>query len=592
MKILKIALISVFILLVILIAAIFVFIQTFDINRFKPKIVEQASAALNHSVGFEKAQLGFNFKQGVNLKIYNFYISEKIPFGNGDFLSVKEISLGVDILGYILQRKIVVPSVVIDTLRVNVIRQNNGNLNVNTFVAPSENLAAGQNDDSKQPPANIPVFLISTLEIINSNVNYLDQLFTPEVKLDVKDLKVTLSKISLNESFPFTLEACALSDKKNIQVAGKLQYDLTTGKVTVSELKSKTDLANLILAKVLESLPMLKNDNFPTKLQGKLEFDVNKLIAGAKGLESLDSKLYISEGAVEMKSLAVPATDLNVDAQITEKNITFDKLAVSLKDGKVLCSGVIEDYIVKQAMDLKIDAKDLKIQELLNQEKFSVKVDGLVSTQMKLKAEGLTQEAFLKTLVAEGNVKMSQGKLKDINILKSVFDQMTIVSGLSEKLEKNLAQNYKDKLTQKDTNLLDIDLPVKIGEQKIFISDTLIGAQEFNFKGNAQAGFDGTYGLEGAFMVPVDLSTSMVAAVSELEYLLNQDKQIYVPLKVAGSASGVTFSVDMEYMGKQIVVNQGKKQLTDVIDKALGQSGDGNSSTKELVGSILDSVFK
>lgn len=81
MKILKIILISVFGLVLILILAAVVFVKTFDINRYKPQIIEQASRALRRPVDFQKAELGISWTQGISLKVSRLAILKTLCSG-------------------------------------------------------------------------------------------------------------------------------------------------------------------------------------------------------------------------------------------------------------------------------------------------------------------------------------------------------------------------------------------------------------------------------------------------------------------------------------------------------------------------------
>jgi hypothetical protein len=111
----------------------------------------------------------------------------------------------------------------------------------------------------------------------------------------------------------------------------------------------------------------------------------------------------------------------------------------------------------------------------------------------------------------------------------------------------------------------------------------------------------------------------MVSAVDQLQYLLNDEKQIYIPLKISGKAGAPKFNVDAEYLAKKLLENQAKQQIFKAIDRALGGSKeqpasqgqnatqstsatapegstqDGSSkksSTEETIGSILGTIFK
>jgi hypothetical protein len=65
----------------------------------------------------------------------------------------------------------------------------------------------------------------------------------------------------------------------------------------------------------------------------------------------------------------------------------------------------------------------------------------------------------------------------------------------------------------------------------------------------------------------------MAGRVPQLQYLLNEQKQIYLPLKISGKGGTPDFKVDTDYIAKRLLVEQGSKQLFKALDKAFGSSG-------------------
>ncbi len=97
----------------------------------------------------------------------------------------------------------------------------------------------------------------------------------------------------------------------------------------------------------------------------------------------------------------------------------------------------------------------------------------------------------------------------------------------------------------------------------------------------------------------------MVSGVSELQYLLNAEKQIYIPLKISGKAGEMKFKVDAQYIAQKIVANQATQQLFKAIDQAFGKKepdstgqnpapsdSSNQSSTEDAVKNILGNIFK
>ncbi|MBU4346897.1 MAG: AsmA-like C-terminal region-containing protein, partial [Candidatus Omnitrophica bacterium] len=513
----------------------------------------------------------------------------------------KGISLGVDVLGYIFHKKVSISGILIDSPNVQLIRQKDGTLNVQSLAKPT---APGAGKAAA--PLAIPALLISSLKAERGALAYIDRSFAPALSLDISDLSFSVSKISLTDSFPFVLEGAVLSAKKNIWLEGKAQVDLKANTVTISELKGATDLSDILLEKIPVSFPMAKDAPLPTSLKGKLGVVVNKLTVGPQGLLALRADALLANGGLEFKELASPVKDIGMNVKITENKISFDKVSAAIGWGLIKGSAAIDDYLSRQDFSISAEAHNLKIEELINQDKSQVKAEGLASGKIRLKGAGFNPQALASTLSGDAEISITQAKLKNINVLRTMLDKISVIPGLAQKVADGLPERYKQKLAEKDTFLSDIKLPLTIENSRLIIQETTLGADEFLFKGRGQAGFEGAYALEGSFLIPQELSAAMVAQVSQLQYLLNDDKQIYIPLKISGRALAFKFIVDAEYLTRKLLVDQAKQQLFKVIDKAIGTkkadtagedttgdtTGQDAPSTEEIIGSILDKIFK
>ncbi len=610
MKIIKILLISIVVLILVLIVAIAIFIKTFDINRFKPQIISQARSALNREVDFERASLGISLNQGISLKISNLVIGESSAFGKGDFLTVKSISLGFDVLGYLLQKKISIPSILINSPHVTIIRQKDGTLNVLTMVKSSEvgNESVKPTVAPASTPTALPTVLISSLKVNNGSLIYLDRSLEPALALEVSDLNLLVSAFSLTRPFSFVAEGAVLSNQKNIRLEGSAGINLNTNEFTIFDFKATSDLSRIILEKIPASLPMTKGAILPVGLKGKASVLIKKIIVGQKGPVDLAADFSLTDAALKFREIDSPISDIRMNVKITKTKILLDKASATIGQGVIKGSGAIEDYLARQDFSMTADAENLKIQDLIAQDKSPVKAEGVASGWITLKGQGFSPQALSSALSGEGKISISKAKLKDINILRAVLDKISIIPGLAEKFEANLPERYQQKLTQKDTVFADIELPITAENGRLIIKDTVVAADEFLFKGRSEVGFDSAFSMEGSFLIPQELSSSMVATVPELQYLLNQEQQIFIPLKVSGKSGQMQFMVDAEYIAKRLLVNQAKTQLWKVLDKVIGgkktnaesstgqnipqSPSDKKSATEELVDSVLDAVFK
>ncbi len=609
MKIIKIVIFSFLGLIVLLAVSAVILIKTFDVNRYKPQILAEAGKALGRKVDYQKAFLGVSLFQGVSLKISGLSIAEDHAFGKDDFFFVREISAGVDVLGYLLQKKVSISGIVIDSFRVNIIRDKEGSINAQTLAKPVQ---AGKELVKASPAVAsiaIPAVMISEIKVLNGQAIYIDRSFDPAIRFEVKQINVGLSKVSLTRDFPFTVSASVLSDKKNINVQGKVQIDLKSNQATISGLKGTLELANILLENIPKVFPQAKGAVLPKSLAGSLNFEMGQLTAGPNGLGALTAKAVLTDGSLKFQELANPIQNIAAKVNITENKISLDQASFNIGQGLITVTAALDDYLAKQDYSAQAEIKDLRLQDLLLQERSPVKAEGVAAAKLKIKGSGFSPEALKNTLSGNADIAVVKAKLKDLNVLRTVLDKISILPGLAQRIEAGLPDKYKQKLAGKDTVLSDIKLPLVIENGRLVISDLSLGGEEFLFKGSGQSGFSGDYSLEGALFIPQDLSASMVIQVPELGYLQDENKLIFIPLKVSGNAKETKFKVDGQYIAQKMIQNQARQQIFKALEKAGGSQSSGagaedqqnavsgrepgsKAQTEEVVGSILRGIFK
>jgi hypothetical protein len=610
MRILKKIFFFLFVLLVLAVFGAYIFVKTFDLNKVKPQIIAEAGKILGRQVNFDKMSLTVSLSRGVSVLVDNLSIAEDPAFGKADFLNAKSIAAKIDVLGYILQKTVSISSILIDSPRLSIIRNKDGSFNVQTIARP-----ASPGKDTTAPahassPALLPAIIISSLQGHSGNIVYMDRTFDPAVRLEIADISFDLSKVSLTEAFPFLIEAAVLSAAKNLKVKGNLRFDLKTNEVTVTDLQALSELSGIPLEKVLVSFPMVKAGALPSQLGGVLGITLRQVTASPGGAVFFPADVSWSDGSMKFKDIPASFTGLSLLGVINEKKVIVTKFDCAVGEGRINGSGEINDYLTFQDFSVEAQLKGLKAEDLVPSDKTPVKVEGVIAGKLKCKGKGFSPEALKEALSGSVDLTVSNGKLKDINVLRAVLDKISIIPGLAQKVEAGLPGSYRKILTQEDTVLSDMYLSMNIANGRLTLKDALLGANEFQYKGNGDIGFDGTYSLDGSFLIPEELSARMVDSVSELEYLLNEDKQIYLPLKVSGKIGELKLKVNIEYISKKIVTDQAKQQILKAVDKYLGPKGDApreagqaapetaqsseseKTSTKEAIGSLLEKLLK
>lgn len=569
MKILKIFLVVMAILVPTLIIAAVIFVSTFDINRYKIQIANRVSAALGRKVVFKSAKLNISLKQGLSLKITNLGVADDPAFGKEDFLVVKEASFAIDVLGLVFGKKVSVSGILIDSPRITLIRGKDGNFNIGSLAeAGKKERVTGK--AAAVSSSVLPALLISSLTIDRGTVFYIDQMTTPALSMEISQISLEANKISLSAAFPFVAEAAVLGDEKNIRLEAKVKIDLKKNAVAVSGLKATVELERIIPEKIPVYFPVAKGISLPTSLKGQAQFLFKDFTVSGKGLSDFSAEVSVENGYLQFKELASPIQDLAISAKITQKDVFLDRLSANLGQGHIEGSSMLEDYLFTQKYNLQAGVKNLSPEGIFIQNNSGVKLEGVISSQIGVSGSGFAPEAIKTNLSGQAQVIVVRPRLRNINVLRTVLDKITVIPGLSETIKASLPELFRQKLTQKDTILSDINLPVSITNGRLLLKDITLKADECVFQGWGEAELDGGFFLEGAFMIPQQLSQAMIAVVNQLTYLLDANNQIYVPLRVSGNASRLELKVDPAYIANKLLVGQGKKQLLKVLDKALG----------------------
>ncbi|MCU0651046.1 MAG: AsmA family protein [Candidatus Omnitrophica bacterium] len=623
LKIISMWILGLFIVSVMLLVA---FVKFYDFNKHKPAIIQQANSALGRDINFEKISLDISFAQGLSLKISDLRIAEDPVFGNEDFMSVKNISLGISPMSYILFRKINILKVLIDSPRVKIIRLKDGRINAAGLGSRSGQAGAGSEQSapgsspagdqrnaghaaagSASPAFALPDIAVSYLRIDSAKVTYVDRSFDPAFSLDIPELYVSLSNISMTDPFPFIVEASFISDSRNIKLEGRAQFNAATGEITISGLKAGTDLSDIKIAKIPETLPQAKGAVLPEILEGIIDARFDTLTAGPNGLSALKASVSAAKGIAQFKELVAPIKNIAIAATLTQSDIILDNAYFTIGTGMVRSSGVVNGYQAKQTYSVSADIDNIKIQSLVVQDKAPVKAEGTVSGTVKLNGEGLTPEGLKSDISGTADIAIAKPKLKDLNVLREVLNKISVLPGLSQSIEMSLPEKYRQKLELKDTSFEDIKLPVGISNGRIVLADTKIASEDFVFQGGAVADMGGAYSIEGAVLLSNELSAATAGSVPQMKYLLNESDQIYIPVKVSGSAGQVKIDVDAAYIGRKLLENQAKQQIFKAVDKFLGakeepaQSGDqtgqqetesDQSPVKDTISNIIGNIFK
>lgn len=619
-KAVKLILVSLLIVIVIFSAGISIFLTTFDFNRLKPQIVSAGEKAIARKIDFTKIDLKLSLRNGAQIRLTDIIAGEHPDFGKGNFLEAKEVYLGVSIKDLLFKRQIRVLDVECKSPHLSIVRLKDGRINVQAFAQTgqvkdkgAQATAQRSSSDSVQPSAvALPAIFINKINIDNGHLEYIDYSFGPKLALIFEKVMLKADNFSLTSSFPITLQASFASSSQNIFAQGKGQVNMQRLSFLLKDVKATADLSALSMDTLRRYIPQLEGIPLPEIKSGALLIFLDLFEAGPQGLMALKGQGTLNKGSLKMKELAVPIEPIEANFSMSESNIEFNKADFSLGKGKAVLSGSLNDYMFKQDYFVKAAFNSIDLGECIDQSAYPIKAKGLISGNFELKGEGFDPDAALSKLSANGSAEIKEGQLTNINILKMAIDKLTFIPNLSAALEAGLPENLKNSLRKKDTAITSLKIKIEVSDGKVAMQPINIESDSFNFQGSGKVGFDQAYFLNGSLTVPQELSAKMIAAVPQMEYLADQNKQIRFPLKVSGKGASVSFMPDVKQIGTSAIQQKGRQELEKVLDKILGKespteagaqtdsispaeaqtSSDKASGKKQIIDAVVGTIFK
>ena len=621
MKILKIFLISFFICVVFVFVGALVFIKTFDVNKYKPQIIKQAQKALRRNVSMGHISLDLSLDKGISLNVKDFTVADDSLFSSENFLRVKEIQLGVDILAFLARREIVISKVDVRRPQVVLIRNKEGVVNVLTIAKkpgssaePSDLPSAEAQNPSIKPeqdtaPSHLPPVFIQSLQLDDGTIIYNDLTSEPPVSVEISQVQFTVKDFSLTDPFDFSLKAALFSAAKNIDIKGSAQINLDTASVTLSDIRFKSDLSNISLSKLEDSLPMIKTAGIQ-EIGGDLDIEADKAVVGPSGLTKLSLEGELKNGRKRLVQLPIPITDITVNFTMTEKEARIRESSFRLGKGNVRFEGFVDDYLKAREFHLEAKTDGLELAEIIPQEDQPVRLSGKLADELTIEGKDFTPQT-LNNLTGKSNITVKEGRLKNINILKVVLSKVSMIPNLVEDVEQNLPEKYKEQMNDKDTSFNRIDFKTVVRDGALYVDEGIVETDAFSLLGRGEIGFDSTLSLDAHIVVQQDLSESMAKSAPLLQYILDEQGRIFIPVTVSGKIPNLIFFPDLNYLTKRMYETQGKAELEKVLDKVFGREEDPGaqpappapgepqpeqqppqkSSEQELIEGILDSIF-
>ncbi|HRZ39574.1 MAG TPA: AsmA family protein, partial [Candidatus Omnitrophota bacterium] len=578
MKIVKIVFIVLLVIVLLGALGAFIFVKTFDLNRYKDQIVRQMSAQIGREVAVGHLDLSFSFTKGVALLVKDLSVKDSVEAPSGVWATVENIELKVLLKEYLSEKKIVFSSIrlVTPTVGIDLGQVLSADGEKPSSDGPADGPAsvsqgAGAEKTEDKEPFDLSTFqlLIQSFEIVDGRIQVKSdgEILARDVLIDHFDFKI--ANFSIQEPFDFSLRCAALGSRNALDVNGHVRLDLQQMQARLDDVVLKSNISDLSWDDIRATFPQASASGV-TAIGGELAVTVNQMIVSGQGVPILTVMADLINGSVAMASLKKEITNIELHSEYSNNNLEIFRSSLNIGQGRVDIAGKVNDLLASQKFDFDLNFKDIQLADLVPDVHPQIHPVALLNGKTKIQGSGFDPEQMLKTLQGQLQFDITEAKLPGFNLLKFVLGQISPIPGLDTMVRSSLPEKYTSQFDREETIFQNIALESKVSDGALSIPQLRIGSELFELLSSVKVGFDQSLVFEGNVMIPKELSAELVADIPQLDSLKNEAGAISIPLqRYQGAAQKFMPMPDLVKIGQKFLVEQGKKELNKILGSVL-----------------------
>ncbi|MDP2939538.1 MAG: AsmA-like C-terminal region-containing protein [Candidatus Omnitrophota bacterium] len=421
--------------------------------KLKAILIKNIESVLQRKVSLES--LHYHLLKGIILQ--GITIFENQNFNQAPFIKIKEISFNLLYLPLFKEKKIIIPSLRIDSAEFKLIREKDNLWNFSDLL----NLKSSDNK-SKQKLS----FLIYKVSILHSKAILEDKTVEPHFSKELQNLNIRIN-FALPSKLKFIFDGKILNQNSFSLIALKGEFDILKQKLNASLLAK--DIVLIDYSSYYQNLPFVLKSGKVNNLNLNLKFEDKKFNILAK-IESDD--MDIAKDAYEFKGSPIVNVNILYSPEAKEKidysgeinpngsnisgvnflnslknltgkinfdshKIQFSNLQGNAFDTLVNISGALENF-ANPSLNLNItsDVEVSRLREIFKQQLKDITVNVEGKTHLNLQLTGLLNE--ISTLELNGEATF-------LNLVASLPDLPQQIKNLSGQINFDLnGLNWKN----------------------------------------------------------------------------------------------------------------------------------------------------
>ena len=390
---------SVVALLLVLLIALPLFI---NVNRFRPRVESEASAALGRQVTV--GELSLSILSG-SVGADDISIADDPAFGKSPFVTAKSLKIGIELMPLIFSKQINVTDITLEAPQISLLKTASGKWNFSTIGSASAQKTSESSKAGSSAPANFSVAKLN----VNHGVLSVGKANSSAKPVVYNNVNISVEDFSFDSQFSFEL-AAQLPGSGDVKISGKAG-PINADDAAKTPLSTTVKVDNMNIA-ALGMIDPASGIAGLANLDGTLTSDGSR--AKAQGLFTGKQLKFSPKGIPAPKTVTIKhAVDLDLEKQtgsITQGDVGIGSAQAHL-------TGTFRTEGETEAINLRLNAPNMPVDEL---EAALPAVGVVLPSGSRLKGGTLSAELEisgpLDKLVIAGPVRLSDTKLANFDL--------------------------------------------------------------------------------------------------------------------------------------------------------------------------------
>jgi len=563
------ALIIATILVVLAVAALAVFILTFDINRYKAALASQLESVTGNPV--EIGALALSWKGQVVMEIDGFKIYDRQT--RETLLSFEAANAAVQLMP-LLQKRFDISSISLTRPTLHIIRTKDGRIEVLGYT-PKPKPAAEEGPAAravKQAAVSGPALVldIAAFDIRQGTLRFQDMMIDPPSDVTVQSADISVKNISLTRPASFDAAMALAGKAQNISASGTAG-GFAIHRPYVKDFNGRFDLGTIGYDELMKAVPQLRAAGVREGVKGVLTLKVRDLAFADNKVSKLSADAIFADGRLALAQLRSPLENMDLTASVEGDTMTVKSFSGTLANAGMKGSGRIDGISSAPRTTLRtvMEIRGLKA-FLATIAASDQTIDGNLNITFDGTAAGSAWEEISRTLAGTGTLTLDRGVIVDSNMVRQALGSLTLFPGLGDAVQA-AAPELRQSMSQNYTLLKPFSQSYRVEGSYIILPELYIATDFFDLRGTAKVSFTGDLSGSGIIRFSPQISGRMIAILPQMQYLADGQGLVQFPIAFKGGAGGFKVIPDMNYIAQKVAIQTAQDALVDLLTKSSGK---------------------